>query len=296
MSQREEASKTKSHYFNDAENAAEMARLITQGRLVTEAMGGPLAEHPHPQTLHDVLDLGCGPGEWVLSLAQGYPHLHATGMDMSQIMVAYAQSQATKLGIHNTQFRVMDLLSPLQFADRSFDLVNARMIGFLPQTSWPTLLQECVRISRPGGILRLTECEWGFTNSSALEYLHELFTQAFRHAGQSFSPQGHFIGTLHMLGRFLRDAGCQNIQQVAHALDYSAGAPAHQDFVQDFLIAFRLLQPFLLSTAIATLEEIEQAYQQMQQEMSRQDFCGLMILVTAWGQVPLEEKPATPEL
>src|SRR6266699_2543618 len=46
-----------------------------------------------------------------------------------------------------------------------FDLVNARTIaGFMRTSDWPALVQECVRILRPGGILRFTETDlWGKT-------------------------------------------------------------------------------------------------------------------------------------
>src|SRR5258708_3157755 len=53
-------------YVIDAENAAEMARLLLQDQLLTRAMGGPLAEQVDMSQVHRVLDIGCGPGGWVL--------------------------------------------------------------------------------------------------------------------------------------------------------------------------------------------------------------------------------------
>ncbi|WP_165423070.1 hypothetical protein [Ktedonosporobacter rubrisoli] len=48
-----------SSYVTDAENMAEMARLIKQARQVTQCMGLLPQEIPEPTS---VLDLGCGPG------------------------------------------------------------------------------------------------------------------------------------------------------------------------------------------------------------------------------------------
>src|SRR6266566_4894713 len=49
--------------------------------------------------------------------------------------------------LDNASFLVMEALEPLEFADDSFDMVNARSIfGFMPTTAWPGLIQECVRI------------------------------------------------------------------------------------------------------------------------------------------------------
>jgi len=41
---------------------------------------------------------------------------------------------------------------------------------------WPALVQECLRITRPGGILLLTECERGISTSPALEELTALWS------------------------------------------------------------------------------------------------------------------------
>jgi tRNA G46 methylase TrmB len=64
-------------YINDAENAAEMARLMVQEQLLTQAMGGVLAEQTDLSGIRHVLDLGCGPGGWILSVAQQYPDIQA---------------------------------------------------------------------------------------------------------------------------------------------------------------------------------------------------------------------------
>ncbi len=70
----------------------------------------------------------------------------------------------------------------------------------LPE-AWPHLLQECVRITRPGGSIRLTEAEYSLSNSPAFERIGALCTQALKIAGQSFSPDGRHIGITPMLGR-----------------------------------------------------------------------------------------------
>ncbi len=50
--------------------------------------------------------------------------------------------------------------------------------------TWPALLQECWRITRPGGYLRLTECEEPGTNSEAFETIYGLILQAMKRSGQ----------------------------------------------------------------------------------------------------------------
>lgn len=140
-------------YFMDPENSAEMARLINLDRLVTQCMEGLFSEQS-PADLADVhrlLDIGCGPGGWVQEVAYAFSKIEAVGIDISHTMIEYAQAQAQVHRLENAHFQVMDATKPLDFPDHSFDLVNARGIGFFAKAVWPPLLQECRRITRPGG-------------------------------------------------------------------------------------------------------------------------------------------------
>jgi ubiquinone/menaquinone biosynthesis C-methylase UbiE len=272
-------------YFVDHESAAEMARLLTQDRMLTKGLEDFFPVGFDPDTAHDVLDLGCGPGGWVQEVAFAYPHLQVTGMDISQTMIAYATAQARVQKLANARFQVGDLLQPLAFSDASFDLVNARLIAFLPKEAWPKLMQECRRILRPGGMICLTEMEW-ITNSPACEKQYTMFTRSLKAADQSFSPDGRLIGITPMLSSFLKDAGFQGVHLAAHVLDYSFGTDAYQSIYENWRSFYKNLQPFFLSMGVATQEEADQAYEQMFVEMQRETFHGLIFMVSAIGQQP----------
>ncbi len=275
-------------YFNDPESGAEMARLIDQDRLITQGMGGPLPEQSNDFAGIDrILDIGCGPGGWLLDIAFEHPEMEVVGIDISQAMTDYAQARAKVQGLHNASFHVMDMLQPLQFPENSFDLVNSRFVEFIPIKAWPAYLRECVRVARPRGTIRLTESEWTCLSTSlALEEQMRMLSRALKKAGQSFSPSGNLLGITPMLRSLLRDAGCSNIQHKAHAIDYSFGEEVHQAFCKDFALAFRLMQPFLLSSGVAMQGELDQNQEQLEWDMMQEDFCGMMFLLTAWGQKP----------
>src|SRR6266550_5114635 len=159
-------------YVIDIESAAELARLLHQDRHVTKSMGGLLAEQSDISNIHDVIDVACGPGGWALEVADRYPDIKVVGIDISKSMIEYARALAKAQKLKNVEFLVMDALKPLDFPNASFDLVNARFIqGFMPPHAWPALLQECLRVCRPGGIIRLTEIEAAITNTPASEKL-----------------------------------------------------------------------------------------------------------------------------
>ncbi len=285
MATRGKPSNSANVYFNDPENVAEMARLLGQDRLITKGMGGLFSERFDLSHIHRILDAACGPGGWALEVAFTYPEIEVVGIDVSRAMIDYANAQARAQGLDNASFQVMDIQKPLDFPDSSFDLVNARFINFLPAAAWPQLMQEFGRITQPGGVIRLTESEWWyFTNSPALENLNAVIIRALKLQGESFSQSGRFTGVLPMLGRLLLDAGCVNISYRSHVIDYSYGTEAYQGFRHDAAIVFKLFQPFIVRMGVATQEEVNQLYEQMQLEMMKDDFRGLMLPLTAWGE------------
>lgn len=137
---------------------------------------------------------------------------------------------------------------------------------------------------RPGGIIRITEAEWGFTNSMALDELFRLGAIGLNRGGHSFSPQGRNVGTSTVLRLLLHQAGFQNIQNRAHALDYSAGTEAHESNIQNLLVFHKLVQPFLVQMQIAKQEQLERLHEQMAEEFQKEDFCGIDYFLTVWGQ------------
>jgi hypothetical protein len=52
------------------------------------------------------------------------------------------------------------------------------------------------------------------------------------------------------------------------------------------MVAFKLIQPFLVQTGVTTQEQVDQLYEQMLLEMRSPDFCGLAYLLTVWGKRP----------
>jgi ubiquinone/menaquinone biosynthesis C-methylase UbiE len=279
-----------STYVINPEDAAESARLLLQDRLVTEEMEGifPAAFEPSPGQI--VLDLACGSGGWVLDVARAYPNTDVIGVDISQKMIRYAQAQAGILRLLNASFQVMDILKPLQFPENAFQFVNARFLSsFMPNRAWSTLLQECRRITQPGGVIRLTDSEIQFSTGKASEQLSLLGKHALRLDGKSFGPDGGMHGITLMLAQFLRDVGLTDIRRHAYALDYSYGAEAHKTYYQNLMMAFPLAAPWIVKMGVTTKEEFERLYNQASVEMQQPDFHGMVFILSVWGTKPLSD-------
>ena len=276
-----------STYFINPEEAAETARLLLQDRSITKEMGGVFPASLDLPQVHMVLDMACGPGGWAIDVARAYPDMDVVGVDISEKMIRYAQAHARASGLDNASFQVMNILEPLTFPEDAFDFVNARLTSsFMPTRAWPNLLRESLRITRPGGVIRLTEAEWVFSNGSASEQFASLLTHAMWLDGKSFSPDGKRFGATLMLGQFFRDAGLVNIQRQAYALEYSYGTEAHETWYQNIMIAYPLLLPFLLKMGVTTKEEFDRLYEQIGAEMQQPEFRALFFLLSVWGTKP----------
>jgi len=178
---------------------------------------GVLPEQPDPTIFHRVLDVGCGSGSWLIQAAKTYPTMTTlVGADINIQMIEYARGLAQEQGVSDcVEFHVMDSLRMLEFPRGYFDLVNHRMgFSYLRTWDWAKLLQEFQRVSKPGGVIRITECDTMInSNSSALTRLCTLLVEAFYRAGHFFTPEG--AGVTNKLAHLLHQYGIENVQMPA---------------------------------------------------------------------------------
>ncbi|MEA5515113.1 class I SAM-dependent methyltransferase [Nodularia sp. UHCC 0506] len=97
----------------------------------------------------NVLELGCGKGFNSLFLAEQYPEVNFTGIDLTPLHIKIAGRKANKLS--NLSFEEGNF-NQLNFADQSFDIVfGFECLCHAPQAQIP--LAEIFRVLRPGGQL-----------------------------------------------------------------------------------------------------------------------------------------------
>ncbi|HWK65874.1 MAG TPA: class I SAM-dependent methyltransferase [Rhizobiaceae bacterium] len=94
----------------------------------------------------DVLEYGCSNGGRSIDLARSARHV--TGIDISDVAIAQARSEAERRSIGNVSFKV-DNAEKMELADASFDLVFGS--GILHHLILDTALKEIRRVLRTGG-------------------------------------------------------------------------------------------------------------------------------------------------
>jgi ubiquinone/menaquinone biosynthesis C-methylase UbiE len=262
----------------------ELKRLDGQDRLFTVCMGGVLPEQSDPSTFQRVLDVGCGPGGWLIETARTYPTISLlAGIDISSRMIDYAKAQANAAGVSDrTQFQTGDALRMLEFPNNFFDLVNHRFgLSYLRKWDWPKLLREYQRVTKPEGVIRITEAGRTESNSPALNRLMDLSFQAFYQAGHLFTPER--AGIINHLAEQMHQYGIEQVQTKTYTIAFHEDPQSRAAYVEDLHRGFRLVVPFLKKW-ITFSEDYEDLYQQMVLETQKPDVEITITLLTAWGK------------
>jgi ubiquinone/menaquinone biosynthesis C-methylase UbiE len=279
------------YFVENRSNEEELRRLLVHDKMFTSCMGGVLPEQADPGAFRRILDVGCGTGGWLIEAAKTYPSASLLiGVDASSMMVEYARAQAEAQGVSDrVEFHVMDALRFLEFPADYFDLVNQRAgMSWLRTWDWGKLLQEYIRVARPGGTIRVIEGDvFPDSTSPALTRIGELGVAAFYQSGHLFTEEKG--GVRKELASLLSRHSIEQVQTRAYALEYRTGTEQWQDLFDDMKHGMRTGLPFLRKWTQVP-EDYEELYQQTLSEMQQADFVATWHVVTAWGSVPLDKE------
>jgi ubiquinone/menaquinone biosynthesis C-methylase UbiE len=288
MSPQSDQQKDKEHsstYFvQDRTNTDERARIHIQDTMITKAMGGALSEQADTPLFHRVIDIGCGTGGWLVEMARSYPDISLlVGVDISARMVEFARKQAEAERVNTrVEFHVMDVLHTTEFPHQDFDLLNQRLgWSYLRTWDWHNLLPTYRRLTRPGGIIRITESDvLGTSTSPALTQLYDLARHALYQAGHLFTPEQD--GVTGKLPDLFSHHGIKDIQTRVTAIEYHHGTEMKESFVENIKLLFRTLEPFIRKWGHIP-NNYDEIYYQAISEIQQPDCRTTGRLVTVWG-------------
>jgi ubiquinone/menaquinone biosynthesis C-methylase UbiE len=272
------------YFVEDLSNQEEMARLEVQDKMLNTGMGSLLPKFTDPASLGQILDVGCGTGGWLLETARTYPTIEKLfGVDISSKMLAHARAQAEARQLDGrVQFRVMDALQRLDFPGWSFDLVNQRLgFSWLRTWDWKKIFAEYKRVTRPGGIIQITESNAAVeSDSPAQAKFARMLLEAFYNSGRLFAPT--IDGVTGELVHLMTEHGIENVQSQVHTLVYRVGTVEWQYLYEDMVHFSRVMVPFFQKWANVP-HDYQEICQQAFKEMQQPDFVATMTLLTVWG-------------
>jgi len=275
--------KPTTYFVQDRQSKNELFRLAIQDQMITQKMGGIFPEQEQPESIQHVLDIGCGTGNWIIEAAQTYPTMSLVGIDISPRMIEYAQKIASTQSISSrVKFQVMDALNALEFPAETFDLVNIRLgSSFMRTWDWPRLITEMLRVTRPGGTIRIMESGVISDNRRGEHiHLHKMFIHSLFQAGHLFEDES--TGLIQRLPELLKQNGGQNVQTKDYELVYQAGTEAGEIYYENFMHLFHMLRPFLEKWGSAP-EEYDALYREALSEIRHPKFCAQWHFLCTWG-------------
>lgn len=149
---------------SDAHNQDEFSYLDIQAAVgVSKHMGGfeateELLSLCHIGGAQEVLEVGCGIGVGPVHIARDYG-CQVVAVDISEKMIAWARQRAEREGVlDRIELRTADVRE-LPFAADRFDVVICEsVLAFIEEKA--QAINECVRVTRPGGYVGLNEAVW----------------------------------------------------------------------------------------------------------------------------------------
>ncbi|CAG8523840.1 5165_t:CDS:2 [Cetraspora pellucida] len=109
----------------------------------------PLSDIIKPES--KILDIGCGSGHWCFEIAQEFPEADVYGVDI-------ISSFPSDIKPSNCYFKECSVSDGLPFDDNEFDYVFMRHMSLaLKNYQWVPLLNEIMRVLKPGGTVECVE-------------------------------------------------------------------------------------------------------------------------------------------
>uniref|UniRef100_UPI0035E3FEE8 class I SAM-dependent methyltransferase n=1 Tax=Thermogemmatispora sp. TaxID=1968838 RepID=UPI0035E3FEE8 len=147
---------TQRHYLPDVpyllpKDPLEDQRLNYQHHALYRTLSNHYLAPLLPEQTRTILDVGTGTGIWAFEMQARFPHALIVGVDVSL--------QSLPQPVPPTcVFVQANVLEGLPFPSGQFCYTHQRLlVAAIPARAWPTVIQELVRVTRPGGWIELLE-------------------------------------------------------------------------------------------------------------------------------------------
>ncbi|CAG8475253.1 4637_t:CDS:2, partial [Ambispora leptoticha] len=205
-----------------------------------------------------VLDIGCGPGTWILDMANDYKPSQFTGVDISATF-------PTSVKPSNVNFEQCDVLNEkLPFEADTFDFIHVRFMGScFTEVEWnERVIPALIRVLKPGGYVEIMDFDIQAMNEGPST---SVLLSAIR--AQLTSKKINPIITP-LLDKFLEDAGIVDIdvEEQCHPIGGwgdKLGEAALTNLLQWFNQSKSELVPFMQKTDTDFDEKITEFRQEV---------------------------------
>ena len=231
----------------------EIDRLDVQHYALREALGANyLAQIERPLR---VLDVGSGTGQWAFEICRTFPEALVVGFDLVGSKPDPPPGYRLVRG---------NLLHGLPFASDRFDFVHQRLlVAGIPVSSWPAVVADLVRVTRPGGWVELVEVRMTLERAGpATDRLNQLARGIAATLGLDASSQ-----VFDALDGYLRNAGLADVSRREVSMPIGEwGGRVGSMLASDIRAAFARLCEVLQARSAISAEESRGLIQRAQVE------------------------------
>jgi ubiquinone/menaquinone biosynthesis C-methylase UbiE len=270
---------TDSGHYPIERRAGEIERLRLQGEAMAfdaAIMLDQIGVGPGWQCL----DLGCGPGGITdLLTARVGPTGRVVGLDADVVFLDHARRRAQ--GHANVEFMLGNAYRT-GLPGRSFDLVHVRFVAGTAGEP-RVLLQEAIRLTRPGGIVAFQEPDISTLNCypshPAWERLKSVLEQAFACVGAD-------VRLAQRLYQLVRHAGLDDV----HYRPFLVGVRSGDPMTDYFPTTVESVSGTLFDKRLIAPDELEAALAACRAHLADPDTIFTTVTVAqVWGRVPGSE-------
>ncbi|RHZ88769.1 hypothetical protein Glove_21g332 [Diversispora epigaea] len=173
-----------------------------------------------------VLDIGCGPGTWILDLSSVYTQSSFVGLDISLMF-------PSQIKPNNADFVVADARNELPFESNYFDYIHLGDMGycFTEYEFDHVVIPECIRILKPGGWFESQETRRFINNSGPC-------SEKLVSLGEEFLKTLEIKPSAYSQNDLKKNPNMTNIKEYVKQIPLGSwGGKIGEEFAETFLIA-----------------------------------------------------------
>ncbi|KAI8364714.1 S-adenosyl-L-methionine-dependent methyltransferase [Radiomyces spectabilis] len=208
-----------------------------------------------------VLDVGCGPGTWVLEMSTDYGNADFYGVDLCTMFPTTIKPSNAYFHHHNF------ITDGLPYADETFDYIHMRlMLCHLSHTQLLKLLEEMERVLKPMGHIEILDVDYAIQRPGPLS--ETVFNQYLRDLLRSLNVDmflSQHLSTLLMTQP--SDRGFVDVHQERVAIPLGWGSQTSEIHAQNFEAYVRSLNPKLRQGRM-TSSDIQEMMEECKQYQS----------------------------
>lgn len=225
-----------------------------------------------------VLDVGCGPGDVLSTLAAIVgPNGRAVGIDASEHMVSAAGTRAERDGVA-VELELGDAAA-LRFEDATFTAVRCeRTLQWVADPS--AAVREFARVTRPGGRVCVIDTDW---RTLLIDHPSPDLLRRFMETMGAVRGEQITVGA--RLVNLLRDAGLQAIDAAAETHVWLEWNP-DESIAPSGMVPLRFVAADLVEQGLLDSDEAEQMISQFEQSARDGRFFVSLTMFAAVGAKP----------